>query len=385
MKLLPKEKTNFLSHLLLTSSYLFLILYSVSYGSNEPNELMEESAYAQFLDTAAGWTKANYESIVNWQGELRVQEDNYYYGEKCRELPIAEGDLGNDSDFIRRRATGFETFVIDIHNNKLYTEFVPTVKYRALDLNQEIVVDERYSRVKSVVTSDKYLSFEPLYMHAFEKLKNGNKITEHCAAAFQIPVEKARREQWSTVRDPRKYFFQGDKAVWEILYWLHNVVTGNMNSTLASYHNLSIEKEKTSNGTKFHIHNRIEPNEKDPIEVITTLDSSVGYNLISRRVLDGSGTTLQTLDLTYEPIKGIYLPKTVNFVSFTPSEQKIFDSRITFTKSILNLKKDSIPEETFTYKNLGLTNGDKFIDTINDKEYTYQEGELVPLDGEQQR
>ena len=36
-----------------------------------------------------------------------------------------------------------------------------------------------------------------------------------------------------------------------------------------------------------------------------------------------------------------------------------------------------IPEETFTYKNLGLKDGDKFVDKIQNKEYIYQDEELI--------
>lgn len=39
----------------------------------------------------------------------------------------------------------------------------------------------------------------------------------------------------------------------------------------------------------------------------------------------------------------------------------------------------SIPSETFTAANLGMQNGDKFIDKVNDKEFTYQNDELVEV------
>jgi len=377
MKTFSIHKRALVISTMLTASFLLLIFHSISYGSNELNPSMEESEYVEFLDTAATLTKANYESIVNWQGEIRIQEDNYYYGEQCRHLPIAEGVQGAGSNCIRRRVTGFEEFVIDMNNNKLYTELVPTVKYRALDLNQDIVVNERYSPIKSIVTSDEYLSYEPLYMHAFDTLKNGKKFREHTKAAFRMPVEKAKGEQWGNVRDPRKYFSQGARTTSENLYAIRSVVTNDVNSAIGSHFDISITEEKASDRTKYTIQNRIRSLIKKDIDIIMTLDSSVGFNLTSRKVVDSSGKTLQTLNFAYEEIKGVYLPKSIHFVIFSPFQQKLFDSRITFTKSILNVWNESIPTETFTYKNLGLQNGDKFIDKIQDKEYTYQDGNLI--------
>ena len=100
--------------------------------------------------------------------------------------------------------------------------------------------------------------------------------------------------------------------------------------------------------------------------------------MVRREVTDKAGQTLQTLDITYEKIGHIYVPKTVHFVIFRSSDlKKHFDSRITFTKSILNAP---IPAETFNYRNLGLKDGDRFIDrTLNNKEYIYQNQNFVEV------
>ena len=360
-----------------TALFLLLILHSVSYGNNGSPQPMKESEYVGFLDTAATLTKANFENIGSWQGEFKIQEDNYYYGEQCRRLRIVEGDPGAGSNSIRRSVTGFVKFVTDIANNKLYTELVPTVKYRALDLDQDIVVNTRYSTIRSSVTSDEYLSYEPNHIYAYDTVIDGKRQV-HSRAAFRKSVKEATKEQWGHVRDPRKYFFQDDRTTWDHLYVLRSILTGDVNSVISSHIHISITEEKASDRTKYHIKSLLStPTNKDAsIGIIITLDSSVGFNLTSRKVVDRTGKTLQTLDLTYEEINGLYLPKSVHFVTFSPSGQKLFDSQITFTKSILNMP---IPEETFNYKNLGLKNGDKFIDKILDKEYTYQDQTLIEV------
>jgi hypothetical protein len=360
-----------------TALFLLLILYSVSYGKNGSTQLMPEAKYVEFLETAAALTKANYENISTWQGEFRIEEDNYYYGEQCRHLPIAPNDPAIDSNSIRRSVTGFVKFVTDIPNNKLYTELVPIVKYRALDLDKDIVMNTRYSTIRSIVTSDEYLSYEPNHIYASDTVIDG-KWQPHSRAAFRRSVKEASKEQWGEVRDPSKYFFQDNRATWDNLYALRSVLTGDVNSVIASHIHISITEEKATEGTKYHIKSQLStPTNKDAsIDIIMTLDSSVGFNLTSRKVVDRTGKTLQTLDLTYEEINGLYLPKSVHFVTFSPSGQKPFDSQITFTKSILNMP---IPAETFTYKNLGLEDGNKFIDKILDKEYIYQGQTLIEV------
>ena len=217
--------------------------------------------------------------------------------------------------------------------------------------------------------------YEPDHTYAYEKLIDGKKQA-HSRAAFRMPVEKATKEDWGQVRDPRKYFFQGHRTTWDHLYALRSVLTGDVNSVIASHFHISITEEKASDRTKYNIQTRIStPTNKDPINIIMTLDSSVGFNLTSRKVVDRTGRTSQTLDLTYKESNGLYIPKSVHFVIFSPSEQKLFDSWITFTKSILMVP---IPAETFTHRNLGLKDGDKFIDKILGKEHTYQDGELIP-------
>jgi len=76
----------------------------------------------------------------------------------------------------------------------------------------------------------------------------------------------------------------------------------------------------------------------------------------------------------------VYVPKTIHYMIFLSSDGKIrFDSQITFTKSVLNAP---IPTETFEYTNLGLKDGDIFLDEILDKEYRYEAAtkKLIPVE-----
>jgi len=369
---------------MLTILFSLSILYDISYGNSGTITQMPESKYAEFLDTATALIKANYEKISTWQGELSVQEDDYLYGGKWGDLlHIDPNDPVFYSNSIRRSVSALEKFAVDVHNNKLYTEWgMSNVKSKALDLDRDFVKEGKYSPAISIVTSDEYLSYEPNIRYGYETIING-KVAGR--AAVRQPAEKARKNQWAHVRDPRRYFLADNKkAVWEELQALRNHITNPSPDIPAGKSpQISITTEDMGDHTKTHIKAGFHGSpdctncENAFVYIIITLDSSVELNMVRREVTDKEGKTLQTYDIIYEKIGNIYVPKNIHFVIFSNPDLKIhFDSWITFTKSILN---KPIPSETFNYKNLGLNDSDRFIDKILNKEYTYKGGELVEV------
>lgn len=359
-----------------------LILYRLTYGTNESIQPVAESDYVTLLEAAASVTKGNYESITTWQGELMIEEDNYLYGEMCRDIPIAPNDPSVDSNSIRRRVTSLVKFATDIQNDKLYTELIPTVKYKALDLERDVVVNEKYSPIISIVTSQEYLSYQPDHIYGYrrDRLVNGKLQGK---AAFKMPLEKVKREQWGHVRDPRSYFFQGNRTTWDYLYALRDTITGVTDIPKGKAPQISMAIDGAGDNAKlrikggFHGNTECTDSEDAFVNIIVTLDSSTGFNMVRREVTDRTGKTLQTLDLTYERIGQVYVPKTVHFIIYRFTDQKkSFDSHITFTKSILN---EPIRAETFTYRNLGLKDGERLFDYIQDRDYIYQNGELIAI------
>jgi len=367
--------------------FSLLVFNSASYGNSGTITPMPESEYAEFLDMAAAVIKANYEKISTWQGELNIQEDDYLYGGKWGPLlQIDPNDPVFHSNSIRRSVSDSEKFAVDVRNNKLYTECgMPNVKSKALDLDRDFVKEGRYSPAISIVTSDEYLSYEPNIRYGYETIINGKGAGR---AAVRWAAEKARKNQWAHVRDPRRYFLADNKkAVWEELLLLRNLITNPSPDDIppGKAPQISIATEDMGDHTKTHIkagfHGSSDcTNCEDAfVYIIITLDSSVELNMVRREVTDKAGKTLQTLDITYEKIGHIYVPKTIHFVIFgKPDLKKHFDSWITFKKSILNAP---IPAETFNYRNLGLKDDDRLIDKIEGKEYRYEDAALVPIAG----
>jgi len=366
-----------------TTLFYLAIQFNTSYGTEASIQEVAPSEYVSLLEGAAALIKSNYEAIATWQGELIVQEDDYYYGDKCRRIPILPGEPAAASKSIRRSVTGLVNFALDTYNDKLYTEFIPTVEYKALDLNRDVAVNEKYSRIISIVTPEEYLSYQVDHVYAYrrENVLNG-KVQGR--AAFRLPLEKAKGQQWGHIRDPRRYFFESNRTMWDFLYTLRDTVAGKTDIPKDKAPQISMAREDLGDShAKLHVKGGFHASPNCPsydlefLNITITLDSRVGLNMVRREVMDRSGRTLQTLDINYEEIGHVYLPKTVHFVIFT-GEQKLFDSRITFSKSIIN---ELIPEETFTYRNLGLKDGEQLCDKTRDLDYLYQNGELLPTAG----
>jgi hypothetical protein len=354
-----------------------MFTYSVSFGQSLKS--IPDSEYIEFLDRAAELMKDNYEKINTWQGEFSIEEDNYYYGEQCRSFNIDANDPAAHSDAICRSISELQEFATDIKNNKLYcSKSMPKYKFKALDLDRDIVLNQLYSPTVSIVTPDEYLSFMPNFNYGY----GGKRVNGKWAGrmALRRTLEKAKNEQWSDVRDPRKYFSEGNRMIWEDLEALRNhIANPSPNIPEGKAPQISIMTEDTKIYIKTRFYRSEDCKDCNPnlafVNINMILDSSVEYNLIHREALDKNNEILKTLDITYESIDGVFVPKTVHYVTFRSSDlKKSFDSKITFTKSMLNLP---ITAEKFTYKNLGLKDGDVFKDEIKKKEYKFQNANLV--------
>ena len=123
----------------------------------------------------------------------------------------------------------------------------------------------------------------------------------------------------------------------------------------------------------FQIYGR---NEGDNIWLIKTYSADVGYNVISSERTRADGELVRQQNLKYQSVRGVYIPSRTTYKTFDLSDGSLQYHKERIFKNVrLNT---AIPAETFTYKNLGLEEGDKFIDKIQGKDYIYQDGKLIP-------
>ena len=331
--------------------------------------------------------KANVEKIETWQGEIRIQEVNHYYGDKA--VKWYKGRLGahpdtrdelrwlNESSIphhFRRKVNMIVPFAIDMIGDKLYSNSkIIEAKYLEADTDNVLPIKSNVVESRSIVTPVNFLDFLPEVKFG----PSNTLVTDGVVAgraAFIRPVEKAKNQQWSGVRDPREYLGD-DSPIWEeyapLLSLLRNGeqipmvgehVPCKMESVEEKGHLKYVITWSSSLGDNIYRHKEI------------SLNGDEGFCPTSVRVFDTTGKLYYSKTWTYEVVDGVFLPKTLRRETMGP-EGISFVSEVTFEESVIN---KPIPDDVFTYRNLGLKNGDRVIDEIRELEFTFKDGELVP-------
>jgi len=321
------------------------------------------------LDMSSDFAKRNYERIISWQGEINYSVDTIFKGKTAKHM-IEEhvAKLSIDPNVVLSHAEGVYQYVIDMKKDCLKTNLIKTSPTVFTDMENCNIYYAKTRPVNFV-----YIITPQYFMYSMPYEIQENSILSR-KAKKEKPTSKTCGTIMSGVFDPRSSFEFG-QPVWEIL--------SKINYNLKKYGDLSIDGYKLKVGTKIiddcteyrvQIPGKISRN--NYIFTTVIFSSNSGYNIVMAEVTDGRGFLSQKGTWTYELIDGIYLPKKVTKINYSHSDKMISnETTYIFKNSKIN---HEIPEETFTYKKLGLQNGDKYIDTISNKKYIYQDNQLVP-------
>ena len=359
---------------------LFLLFFcSVVNASNKTSMPVSETRYVDIFEMIETQTKANYEKISSWQGKMDILEKDDHYGDNASKTTFIDQDSpAAKSKHIRRTVAAPVDFACDLIDDKLYSNFEPQMKYKAVDLNLNAPTIETvgYTRIRSIVTSEEYMHYEPDLRFAPEdSLILSGGVTGK--AAYREPPENAKDRFGGNIRDPRRYFnYKENEKIWLTLSNQRNNLVNMGNVTIASQPHVSIAETDLNGHKQYHIstvYRTSLDDENEHVIIQVVVDSSVDYNVISYTAIQ-RGITRISVNLTYEKIGDIFVPKTYSKTVLDSEGKRVFDSQVTLTNSIIN---EPIPEKTFTYENLGLENDVRFVDTIKKLEYWYRNGELV--------
>ena len=147
------KKNYILTKLLQACSYT-LLTCCICFGSAKSWETVEESKYLDILGVISTQAKSNYEKITTWKGTLDIVETRNYRGNQMKKLLIEKSNPAAETKHIRHTVTAPTSFAINLIDNKLYSSVDPKAEFRAMDLNQDIIVDKvRYSKINAIITS----------------------------------------------------------------------------------------------------------------------------------------------------------------------------------------------------------------------------------------
>lgn len=320
--------------------------------------------------------RENYDKIRTWQGKIEIVADDFYKDEEAERI-FKENvkSEGNEPvpKMINEHTEGYKEFALDVAKNLRYESYASysPIKYTDIETGRQLQPKGRISIGKAILTADHHLDCVAI--------RNRNDVIVSREVVKQKrPEESILRSCGSKlypVYDPRESFSVFGNPLWEVFPGIAATVNEEGSFEVDGY-SLKVEKYKSADVTKYRI---VQPGKINNDYAFSTLvfSSEAGFNAVSFTFGDVNNRIVASKTWDYQLVNGVYIPLQKieqEFDYLTGDLKKI--STVSFVDQQVNV---SLNDEIFTTKNLGLQDGDKFIDKIADKEFEYQAGELIEI------
>jgi hypothetical protein len=354
---------------------LFTLLNFVTEGSGNSTENnfqpVPPDQMSGILTMISDETRSNFDKIKIWQGKVDATIGIIYEGSEAEHVFKNKTDgVGQVPKKVKRLSESTVEFAMNSEKGLFFDKKYYRSPLRYIDPNSERVLV-----TKSAVGSTTTIATPEYRIINVPFIKRKNVIITRKA----VKEKRALKESCTTCRsdifDPRIESIDG-RAFHGSFLFLINYIEKHGEFRIDGQ-SLRIEKHVAGSTTKYRI--EIPSPQKNPGEFIFTtmiFNSDKGFNITLSETRSADGKLYNKVIWEYEAINGIYLPTRTMSQTFKGENANLDNEReCIYTNLKLN---QALPEETFTYKNLGLQNGDKFIDKTLGKDYTYQDGELIP-------
>lgn len=331
---------------------------------------VDSNRIPEILTMISNRMQTNYNKIKTWQGEVEVITDKIYEGHRAEKVfKTKTNALGEIPKMVGDHREQAIEFALDVDKGFLFANYSPTKPLTYLDLNtgRDLGAKGIAGRRRAIVTPEYQIDCTG------DTMRNGI-ITSRKAVKQTRQEDSTCANNMHPVYDPRKSFVPG-RPVWETFALMLQQIDERGQCGIDGY-TLKVEEHIDANTTQYRILLPGKVSSTDYLFMTMIFFSEKGFNITSLETTKINGDLFHKKTWDYEIVDGIYLPTKTTEQNFRPDTGRLsYDKIITFKNLQVN---QPIPVETFTYNNLGLKNGDKFMDKIQDKEYIYQEGELIP-------
>jgi len=341
---------------------------------------VDQNSFPKILTMIGNRVRENYYKISTWQGRVKIVADVVDEGAIAEKM--FRKRLRDDGQPIPNKIKEHQEltreFALDINKELLYESHYLDGRHEIIDVEtgRKLQLKElvRLSPGKVILTPDYHLDC----MH--NENRDGVIVSRTVIKQARPQGELTCRIHLLPVYDPRESLrVFGDPLGETFAKYLAYIDKHGQSSTLAGY-TMKVEVEECNVGDvkKYKIVLPGVSSGGPKVYISSTLvcSSEAGFNVVSCSTTDSNDRVFGHKTWDYGLINGVYLPLQTTDVRFDYQTGNL-DAQSTFT-FIGQKVNHPISDEVFTYKNLGLQNGDKFIDKILNKEYTYQDGELIP-------
>jgi len=337
------------------------------------------------LRSVANSITANIEKIETWRGSFFLQDRLYLEEKNARLLlDVLGADPATVTGPVVRRDVGTILFAYDAMSDRVFTtyELTAPMVFQDESTGRPIYTTENTPVRRSILTPEHFLHMDPTLEYGRLKLAPDILPTQGPVATRE-EISKAKEEQFATVVDPRLLFDCGIPIAQFFDHMISALTEGETRDGV-------LTDEEAQLARRFVMIKRIEPQEGNDLiyrisvgpiserganQVQTlTVKRSSGFNVVQVTIFDGNRLVSQ-LDWRFREQSGVFLPEYYRKMSSTMDGEHMAAERILeLRESILN---EPIPESTFSYANLGLKDGDRLEDLIENKVYVLREGKLV--------
>jgi len=344
-----------------------------SLGNNTKKDFQPVSSdqMSDILTMISNVTQSNYDKIKIWQGKVDATIGIISEGTE------AERVFKNKTDGVgqvpKKLITFNEStveFAVNFEKGLFFDKkfFRSPLRYIDADSGRVLGTESIVGSTTTIVTPEYRITNVPLV--------SKHVIITHQAVKEKRAFEESRSTFRKNIYDPRIEAIDGGALRGSFLF-LINYIEKHGEFRIDGQ-SLRIEKHVAGTATEYRL--EIPSPQLNPGEFVYTtmiFNSDKGFNITLSETRTADGKLYNKLIWEYEVINGVYLPTRTMSQTFKGEKAELDNTReCIYTNLKLN---QAIPEETFTYKNLGLKNGDKFIDKILGKECSYQNGDLIPI------
>jgi len=342
---------------------------SVEFQRVDPNQVPAE------LMKLSSVTKANYEKIKTWQGNIIFQSAVVYRGQAAANLlrrhivePAKEPNkliALQEPNELRTLSEGTVEFKIDLENDRIFTHMNRPQPMTYTDPDKERIYTSPLTgptQHTRILTPEYQIESYPFRWAADGTIKERRAIK-------RVPGSQGNM----TDSDPRKCFNVGS-PIWDLLPQLSESLQQKKEKGIETY-DIILEKGKTAGNNLVYRIQVIISGISHPISMFI-LKEEMGFNPAYVEDRGNNGLLVFQITTDFVEIDGIFLPskrRVKQYEDFGLSR----DENWTINNTQINA---AIPDETFSVHGCGLKDGDRFVDEINNKTYIYKsEGKLAEV------
>ena len=343
---------------------------------------VDQNNIARILTMIGERVRENHNKLITWEGKIKFVTDNIDRGTIAEKMfrERLKDDGQPISNRIIEQQEFTREFALDVQKELLYENYYPDrQKHHIMDLDTgrklQLKENVRLGSGKFILTAD-------FHIDCMENKNRDGVIVSRTVIKQNRPQGKVScQSQLPPVFDPRETMKVFGNPLWETLAnYLAYIDKHGLSSTFQGY-TMKVEVEECNVGDvkkyKIILPTVSSGGPKVYISYTLVCSSDAGFNVVSYSQTADYDKILERKTWNYGLTNGVYIPVKQTKQSFDHLTGDLNNqSTLTFIEQKVN---KSIPEEVFTYKNLGLKNGDKFIDKILDKEYIYQDQTLIEV------